>query len=481
MIKKNGFKFLILTFLLFFIPVSVSHGSSVSRTEPVLNRIREYDERFEDINGKWFYENVKTLYEVGLTEGNSRNTYSPNKNLTLAEAITFTARVKACNRVDMDSIIPDVNKWYGQAVKYLQDQGVIGREFEGQYERYATRSELAYILSRAVHLEEINDISYLDIPDVSSRTPNGADVLKLYRAGILTGSSNLTFDGDRNVTRGETSAMLSRVIDKNLRLNIQGRQSTNKSLYVSKHQNNGQYASPTMNKHSHPRFNTKNDSLIRGIKYGWHTYGSNNQAEYDFVLDIVEEATILAKRNSRGILPINVTGDFRSDEAAVRRVVEGKGSKNDEKIVQGMLDKIDKNGEYREVKKLPIRDQGKVVIQYLELNRAFNYLRTENNPSYVTDNNRIDTAFDYLNRDRLALCQARMSIWLAISDTLGYDAKGVQTAPDHIEAFILYGNTWISKGHNFVTTSFPFDIDGFRTITRVQKTSDTTVLDGHVY
>ena len=43
----------------------------------------------------WFYENVKTAYELGFMNGKAEGAFDPNGNVTVVEGITMAARLHA--------------------------------------------------------------------------------------------------------------------------------------------------------------------------------------------------------------------------------------------------------------------------------------------------------------------------------------------------------------------------------------------------
>ena len=80
--------------------------------------------------------------------------------------------------------------------------------------------EMASLLSKAVQLsdlEKINDVS--EIPDVEKDDENYASVLRLYNAGVLTGSEeDLSFLPEGEITRAEVAAMCARLVCPELRV-----------------------------------------------------------------------------------------------------------------------------------------------------------------------------------------------------------------------------------------------------------------------
>ena len=59
--------------------------------------VRTYEDQFTDVSpADWFYENVKALYELGLTNGQgAADRFAPGDNMTLAEAVTLSARLRS--------------------------------------------------------------------------------------------------------------------------------------------------------------------------------------------------------------------------------------------------------------------------------------------------------------------------------------------------------------------------------------------------
>lgn len=62
-------------------------------------RTRSYDGRFTDVDASaWYHDAVAALYEYGLTEGVSSSAYAPEGSVTIAELVTFAARLHALER-----------------------------------------------------------------------------------------------------------------------------------------------------------------------------------------------------------------------------------------------------------------------------------------------------------------------------------------------------------------------------------------------
>jgi len=182
-------------------------------------KIRDYTfGQFTDVDeNTWYGFNqgkvVALAYEYGLMQGSGTTTFNPTGNITIAEAITVAARVHSIYSTGADNFTPG-NPWYQVYVDYAITNGIITVSDFTDYNRAATRAEMAYIFSRSLPETEFaaqNTVNSL--PDVNSGTPYYNSILMLYKAGIVTGNdAQGTFSPGNNITRAEAAAIISRVI-----------------------------------------------------------------------------------------------------------------------------------------------------------------------------------------------------------------------------------------------------------------------------
>ena len=225
---------LILSFvvLLGSLPALAAGGGSMGN----FTRTRTYDARFSDVaRGSWYYDNIVYLYELGLTDGQSATSFGVSSNITIAESLSFAARIHSTYYLGDPESGPRSysspgQPWYTSYLQYLTASGIATpAQFSGQYDRYATRAQMAHILGSILPSSEfasINDTAVtmgyakrLYITDVNDYTPYQAEILQLYRWGILTGSdSQGSFYPDAYITRSEFAAMLTRLVNPDLRL-----------------------------------------------------------------------------------------------------------------------------------------------------------------------------------------------------------------------------------------------------------------------
>lgn len=159
----------------------------------------------------WYdYESVKVCVEAGLMKGTGEG-FQPGGGLTIAELATVCARI---HEKQGGMALPEPmagEDWYRPAIRVMEELGI---DTGADPLARATRDDFARMLSTVCAgdtLKAINSISSL--PDTDS-----ADALRLYNAGILTGTDDYgTFAGGGSLSRAEAAAMLARVVRPSLR------------------------------------------------------------------------------------------------------------------------------------------------------------------------------------------------------------------------------------------------------------------------
>ena len=173
---------------------------------------------FTDVNeNSWYgYNNQKVIanaFEYGLMKGSSDTTFNPTGNITLAEAVTVAARVHSIYKTGEEKFVQG-SPWYKVYVDYAIANGIIEAKDFTDYDKAATRAQMAYIFSRSLPASEFAEQNTVkSLPDVNSGTSYYNSIITLYKAGIVTGNDDKgTFSPGNNITRAEAAAIISRVI-----------------------------------------------------------------------------------------------------------------------------------------------------------------------------------------------------------------------------------------------------------------------------
>ena len=177
---------------------------------------------FSDVKaGKWYYYNVKNVYEKGLMNGVSDRSFDPNGTLTRGMCATIIYRIAGSPETDAGHSFIDVKagKFYVKAVAWAQSEGIVKGRTEDIFAPNAsiTRAEFAAILYRYAQW------FYLDLPEITSDRPSDGDKIPsyaadavdaLFRSGIINGREDGSFDPGAKITRAEAAAMIDRFVRK---------------------------------------------------------------------------------------------------------------------------------------------------------------------------------------------------------------------------------------------------------------------------
>lgn len=201
-------------------------------------RINTYSGQFSDLpTDSTFYDNVSALYEYGLSVGKGDGSYGLKDPLTVGQAIIFAGRIRSLYRTGDPEAGPAAYQEANQPVaarylRYLQAEGVLDHALDQNLFSAATRAQMAHILAKILP-EKALPSTYAAlirksvdcrcaIKDVNSNTPYCEDILSLYSKGICIGSDQTgSFHPSDPITRGAVAAMLTRMVDPDLRVSPQ--------------------------------------------------------------------------------------------------------------------------------------------------------------------------------------------------------------------------------------------------------------------
>ena len=167
----------------------------------------------------WFAPNVQAAYELDLMTGSSTTTFNPNGNLTIAEALVLACRLHSTYVGDGETFAANGGIWYQPYVDYAVASGIIAANAYTDYTATATRAQFAAILAATLPDEALPAInSVTSLPDLDASATYATAVLKLYNAGILTGSDSAgSFKPTSTIQRSEVATIVTRMADKSLR------------------------------------------------------------------------------------------------------------------------------------------------------------------------------------------------------------------------------------------------------------------------
>lgn len=367
-----------------------------------------YDKHvFYDINvSDWFSAGVQTAYELGLMSGEADKKFNPKGNLTIAQTIAIASRLHSIYNTGSLSAVPKTDVWYEGVVQYAKDNNIVkdGDFSKSDMNKPATRGQVAYILSKSLPQSELESINNdLTFSDVSGKYEDSINLLA--KSGVVAGKSEGKFKPSDKVTRAEASVIISRLVKPSERVqvkdNAQNDNTSGNVVYVAPRNTTGQQ-----------NVYDKAGSGLTPItvKHGRHTYLSNSQEEYDFVMKVVEDT-------------LNFEG--RS----------GKYLKNE-------LEKYEKDAKVRKrismfYERQGVKDEDKVFELY-KLEVACGAVRKYNG-NKAGDGN---AAYELLTTG-VGDCTSSAMVNLAVMDAMGYNAKVVASDTDNHEwAMVQIDGEW---------------------------------------
>lgn len=388
-----------------------------------------YDEHvFNDISSSdWFSEGVQTAYELGLMSGEADKKFNPKGNLTIAQTIAIASRLHSIYNTGSLSAVPKTDVWYEGVVQYAKDNNIIkDNDFsKSDMNKPATRGQVAYILSKSLPQSELESINNdLTFSDVGGKYEDSINLLA--KSGVVAGVSEGKFKPNDKVTRAEASVIISRLVKPSERVKVKDNTQNNNSggrvVYVA------------------PRDERQNvyDKAGSGltpitVKYGRHTYLSNNQSEYDYVMKVVEDT-------------LNFEGKTGKEyKESIDRF------NNDETFKKRMMLLYSREG---------VTDEDKVFELY-KISEACRSVKMHKGHA-VGDYNSAYELMKYGKGD----CTASAMINLAIMDAMGYNSKVVGSNTDNHEwAMVEIDGEWWHLPSSSLTKKDHYDKYEFVTVT----------------
>ena len=178
---------------------------------------------FRDVPASaWYYDAVKSAWEVQLIDGVTSTEFRPDANMTVAQAIKLASALHQMTHYGKVTLRNGAPNWYSTYVSYAIDSGLIestyGNYTAAQMNSPVTRAEFVHIFHAAVDdLRGMNTVTDNVIPDVKTGDAFAAEIYDFYRAGILTGSdANGTFHPASSIKRSEVQLKKGEFLDAEL-------------------------------------------------------------------------------------------------------------------------------------------------------------------------------------------------------------------------------------------------------------------------
>lgn len=202
-----------------YVPVTVSHLSTFVVLPATATTTTSTKVPFTDVTvSDWFYDEVAYVYQKGLFNGDTPNTFAPYNDMDRAMLVTVLHRYEGTPTPARANSFSDVpaGQWFTNGVAWANYTGVVNGKGNGKFAPYdsITREEIAVILYRYAKIKgwDVTASASLSgfydayrVSDWATRAVQWANA-----KGILNGKGGGMLDPGGNATRAEVAAMLMR-------------------------------------------------------------------------------------------------------------------------------------------------------------------------------------------------------------------------------------------------------------------------------
>lgn len=174
---------------------------------------------FTDLNNHWAKTSVEDLYRLGVINGTTGTSFSPNNNMTRGMLVTVLGRLMNAD-TSATSDFTDVDKsiYYSPYVAWAQSENIVSGIGSSLFapQSNVTREQLAkiicnYLTEYGYKQPNSSALTYADSGSISTWAQESVSVME--QTGIMTGKSGSTFAPKASATRAEVCTAISRMLD----------------------------------------------------------------------------------------------------------------------------------------------------------------------------------------------------------------------------------------------------------------------------
>ena len=178
---------------------------------------------FNDVSvSDWFYNDVRYVYENGIMDGTSANSFAPNAPLTRAMIVTILYRMEKSPAMSGTSSFTDVaaGKWYAKPVAWAAANGIVNGYGSGLFgpSDPVTREQLAAILYRYTAYRKasttVNGDNLASFTDLNTVSGYALESMNWAVGNSLLKGANGKLDPKANATRAQVAAIIHRYLEK---------------------------------------------------------------------------------------------------------------------------------------------------------------------------------------------------------------------------------------------------------------------------
>lgn len=191
----------------------------------ILNNVDNNVFPFTDVpKTHWAYKPIKSCYDTGVMKGVTASQFQPNKSFSRAEAAQTIMNLIKTKNIKINSInggtpYTDVTSlhWACEAIKFCYNTGImkgIG-PFTFAPDKELTRAEAAQLivnLIQKINIKIATTNTTIPFNDISQEHWAYDAVQYCYKVGVMKGTSQITFEPNKSLTRAEAAQLMENVI-----------------------------------------------------------------------------------------------------------------------------------------------------------------------------------------------------------------------------------------------------------------------------
>ena len=174
------------------------------------------ESNFKDTTNVFSREEIDDLYNYHIVTGTTATTYSPYNDITRGQFSVMIARALELKPSSDTSKFQDVNgKWYADQVQALYETGIITGFADGTFggEKKLTRQQAAAMIVRMLEYMKVDttpkeNIAFADMDRISDYARDA--VLYLASHDVLNSGEETKFNPQNNLTRAQMAKILMR-------------------------------------------------------------------------------------------------------------------------------------------------------------------------------------------------------------------------------------------------------------------------------
>jgi len=176
------------------------------------------EETFEDVKPEdWYYDEVKYVYDNGLMNGTTNDTFGPNLETSRGMVVTILFRQEgepAASRCDFKDVYS--GQWYTDAVNWAAEEGIVKGFTDGTFRpnQAITRQELSAIIYRYSEYKGYDVTARQSLDSFPDGGQTGSWAVENVRwavaEGLLSGKTGGLLAPTADASRAEVATVLTR-------------------------------------------------------------------------------------------------------------------------------------------------------------------------------------------------------------------------------------------------------------------------------